>query len=73
MRRFGLHQGAKAQEIWFIFKPFATQKRTSSVKSEGHENGSPRIVSVLDDRARSPLIARFLTRFRHFPCQFVFI
>ena len=25
--------------MWFIFKPFATQRKTNPVKSGGHENG----------------------------------
>jgi hypothetical protein len=33
---------------------------------------SPSVVSVLD-QAESPLRAPFLTQFRHFSCQFVFI
>jgi len=37
--RFDQRQEAKAQEMWFIFKPFATQKMVKTAKSEGRPNG----------------------------------
>jgi len=37
--RFDQLQGAKAQEMWFIFKPFATQQMAKTAKSEGRQNG----------------------------------
>jgi len=32
-------KGAKAQEMWSIFKPFATQQMVKTAKSEGRQNG----------------------------------
>jgi len=37
--RFDQRQGAKAQEMWFIFKPFATKQIAKTAKSEGRQNG----------------------------------
>ncbi len=39
MRRLASNQGAEAQEMHRIFKPFAARGRRKPVKSEGHENG----------------------------------
>jgi len=36
--RFDQRQGAKAQEMWFIFKPFATKQMAKTAKSEGRQN-----------------------------------
>jgi len=37
--RFDQRQGAKVQEMWFIFKPFATKQMVKTAKSEGRQNG----------------------------------
>nr|WP_319383560.1 hypothetical protein [uncultured Roseibium sp.] len=39
MDRFDQLRGAKAQEMWFIFKPFATMQMAKTAKSEGRQNG----------------------------------
>ncbi|WP_422038571.1 hypothetical protein [Roseibium sp.] len=39
MDRFDQLRGAKAQEMWCIFKPFATMQMAKTAKSEGRQNG----------------------------------
>ncbi|WP_421983170.1 hypothetical protein [Roseibium sp.] len=39
MDRFDQLREAKAQEMWFIFEPFATMQMTKTAKSKGRQNG----------------------------------
>ena len=46
--RFDQLRGAKAQEMWFIFKPFATRRWPKRPNPKDGKMASPRSVTALD-------------------------